>query len=108
MGALTSLDRRALYVGLACTGALAVAIVMGSRGLEDYDPVLLPYTFGVLFACFAVVYRYAVWLRRPPTRLYWDRGWQLLLRKGELWRNAAFAGRSVYENLLEQRFVRRP
>jgi len=104
---LASLDRRALYAGLVCTGGLAVAIVVGSRGLEDYDPVLLPYTFGVLFACFAVAYRYTVWLRRPPTRLYWDRGWQLLFRKGELVRNAAYAARSVSENLLEQRFIRR-
>jgi NNP family nitrate/nitrite transporter-like MFS transporter len=104
---LASLDRRALYAGLVCTGGLAAAIVVGSRGLEDYDPVLLPYTFGVLFACFAVAYRYTVWLRRPPTRLYWDRGWQLLFQKGERVRNATFAARSVYESFLEQRFIRR-
>jgi hypothetical protein len=104
--AISSLQRRGIYAGLACSGGLAAAIVAGSRGLEDYDPALLPYTFGVLFACFAVAYRYSVWLRRPPTRLYWERGFELLLRSGS-WRSAVFAARSAYENLLEQRFIRR-
>ena len=29
------------------------------------------YTFAVIFATWGVVYHYAVWLQKPPTRVYW-------------------------------------
>jgi nitrate reductase gamma subunit len=60
---------------------LAGAVVLGSRRLQNFDGALVAYLFGTLFACFGVVYRYSVWLQRPPTRLFWRRGWQLLLRR---------------------------
>ena len=63
------LDRRALT-----WGAIAVAIVValtfiGSDRLVWFDAALVGYLFGVVFAVFGIVYRYAVWLRRPPTRM---------------------------------------
>ena len=36
-----------------------LGILAGSRRLRDYDPALLTYTFGTLFAAFGVAYRYA-------------------------------------------------
>ena len=33
----------------------------------------------MLFATFAITYRYSMWLQRPPTALHWKRGWQDLL-----------------------------
>jgi hypothetical protein len=65
--------------GLLATAALAVLIVIGSRNLAYFDAALIGYTFGTLFAVFGVTYRYAMWLQRPPTRLYWLRGWQSFL-----------------------------
>ena len=41
------------------TGALAVAIVVGSRSLEHFDAALVGYTFATLFAAFGITYRYA-------------------------------------------------
>jgi hypothetical protein len=73
--------------GLLCTAVLAALIVIGSRNLDHFDAALVAYTFATLFATFGIVYRYAMWLQRPPTRLYWRRGWQVLLTPGLVGRN---------------------
>src|SRR5579859_4332937 len=69
------------------TAMLAVLIVVGSRNLEHFDAALVGYTFAVLFSTFAIVYRYAMWLQRPPTWKYWLRGWQYFFRPRFLVRN---------------------
>ena len=66
------------------TGLLVAAIVVGSRNLENFDAALVIYTFAVIFATWGVVYHYNVWLSKPPTRLYWTRGWQLFRQRGPL------------------------
>jgi NNP family nitrate/nitrite transporter-like MFS transporter len=66
------------------TGILVAAIVVGSRNLQNFDPALVVYTFAVIFACWGVVYHYAVWIQKPPTRVYWRRGWQLFFQRGVL------------------------
>ena len=66
--------------GLLFTIVLAGMIVIGSRNLSHFDAALVGYTFAVLFATFGIVYRYAMWLQRPPTAMYWKRGWQVFLR----------------------------
>ncbi len=74
---MTSEIRKAIGWGLAATGLLAIAIVAGSRNLSRFDAALVAYTFASLFALFGITYRYAIWLQRPPTRLYWNRGWKV-------------------------------
>jgi MFS transporter, NNP family, nitrate/nitrite transporter len=64
------------------TAVLIAAIVVGSRNLANLDPALVIYTFAVIFATWGVVYHYNVWLEKPPTRLYWERGWQILHARG--------------------------
>ena len=96
-----------MFAGLAAMGVLSVGLVFGSRTLRDYDPALLTYTFGALFSAFAIAYRYAVWLQRPPTRVYWRSGWRLLLQKGRILSNIAFLARSAAVNLGAQRFIHR-
>lgn len=54
--------------------ALGVLIILGSRNLAHFDAALVGYTFATLFAVFAITYRYAIWLQRPPTAMYWRRG----------------------------------
>jgi hypothetical protein len=56
--------------GLVVAFVLIGGIVFGSRGLRDFDPALVSYAGASVFAGFGIVYRYAMWLRRPPTRLY--------------------------------------
>src|ERR671910_377295 len=78
--------------GVLFTAVLAALIVVGSRNLEHFDAALVGYTFATLFATFGVTYRYAMWLQRPPTRLYWRRGW-------EVFATPKFVGRNVTEFL---------
>ena len=50
-------------------------VVAGSRNLSHFDAPLMAYTFASLFAAGGIIYRYSIWLQRPPTALYWRRGW---------------------------------
>jgi hypothetical protein len=74
----------AVFWGLVAAGLLACLILLGSRNLEYFDAALVGYTFATLFAAFGIVYRYAMWLQRPPTALYWKRGWQVFFRPGHI------------------------
>jgi MFS transporter, NNP family, nitrate/nitrite transporter len=88
------------------TGVLVAAIVLGSRNLQNFDPALVIYTFAIIFATWGVVYHYSVWIGKPPTRLYWERGWQLFRERGMLRsfaRIVALAG----THLLSQTFIAR-
>ena len=63
--------------------ALLALIYVGSRGLRDFDAALVGYAVGSVFALAAVVYRYTLWITRPPTWRYWKAGWTNFLS----WRN---------------------
>ncbi|MCC7193293.1 MAG: MFS transporter [Phycisphaeraceae bacterium] len=67
----------AAATGTLATLILAALILLGSRNLAHFDAALVGYTFATVFATFGIVYRYTMWLRRPPTRMYWRRGWQV-------------------------------
>ncbi len=73
--------------GTLFTLIVAGLIVLGSRNLAHFDAALVGYTFAVLFATFGITYRYSMWLQRPPTALYWKRGWQVFLRPRHLAQN---------------------
>lgn len=73
--------------GVVATVVLAILIVIGSRTLEHFDAALVAYTFAVLFATFGIIYRYAMWLQRPPTAMYFKRGWQVFLHPQWIGRN---------------------
>lgn len=77
---MTRETTKAILWGALVTLALASLIVIGSRNLAHFDAALVGYTFAVLFATFGITYRYAMWLQRPPTALYWKRGWQVFFR----------------------------
>jgi NNP family nitrate/nitrite transporter-like MFS transporter len=100
-------NRRPILLGLAASAALTALVVAGSRNLEHYDPALFGYTVASVVAFGALVYRYAVWLRRPATRVYWRRGWQLMRERKRLARNAGSAVATIAHNIVEQRFIAR-
>lgn len=91
--------------GAGATLVLSVLILVGSRNLAHFDAALVGYTFSVLFATFGLTYRYAMWLQRPPTALYWRRGWQAFFRRGWRRRNAGTWFRRVGEDVLANRFI---
>lgn len=97
----------ALFWGLSVAALVVIGIYFGSRGLKDFDPALVPYAGASVFSAFGLGYRYAMWLRRPPTRLYWRRGWQLFLSPRRLPGNVARLARLVWDNFVAQRFIER-
>src|SRR5215467_5620176 len=92
-----------LPAGLVVVLALGCGILLGSRNLRNYDPTLLIYTFGVMFSAFAITYRYTVWLQRPPTRVYWRRGWQLLCQRRASGRQLLTLAGALVRNFMAQR-----
>ncbi len=101
-----SVDRvRAGAWAATVTLLLAAAIVVGSRNLAHFDAALVGYTFATLFATFGIVYRYAMWIERPPTRLYWRRGWQAFFAPGLALSNAATLARRAAVDVAGNRFI---
>lgn len=93
--------------GIVTVLVLGGGLLLGSRNLRNYDPTLLLYTFGAMFSAFALAYRYTVWLQRPPTRLYWRRGWQIVARRPEIRRTLLTLAGALGSNFVAQNFIRR-
>ncbi len=96
---------RPIFWAVLVTAVLAGLIVVGSRNLTHFDAALVAYTFGTLFATGGIVYRYALWIQRPPTGLYWRRGWQMFLRRGALARNGVIWAKRVTGEFLLNNFI---
>ena len=97
----------ALAKATIATALLCVTIILGSRNLANFDAALIGYTFASLFALFGIVYRYSVWLTKPPTRMYWRRGWQLFMSP-RLWKNfrsPRILAEAVVRKIVVQDFV---
>ena len=100
-------DTASVVWGLVAVSVLLIGVYFGSGGMRWFDAALSGYLLGVLLATFAVVYRYRVWLQRPPTKLLNQRGWQALTRRGKRVRNTAQLGGLVATNLAGQGFIRK-
>lgn len=98
-------SRHALFWGTACAALLIGAMYAGSRQFRDFDPALVSYAGATVFAGFGLGYRYAMWLRRPPTRHYWRRGWEFFLRPRDLPRNLVVLAQLFMRNFVVQRFI---
>ena len=101
-------DRFGFRAGAMAALAVAGTIYAGSRGLKHFDWALTTYAVGSILAAFAVVYRYAVWAQRPPTKMYLKRGFQMFLRRGNSFsagRNTALLGKRLLDNFLLQKFI---
>ena len=97
--------RKASAWGLLSTVILAALIVLGSRNLAHFDAALVGYTFAILFATFGITYRYAMWLQRPPTALYWRRGWQVFLNAKYALPNTLNWVRRIVADIALNRFI---
>ena len=93
--------------GIVATSILAVLIVIGSRNLSHFDAALVGYTFATLFAVFGITYRYSMWLQRPPTALYWRRGWQVYFKREHRLVNFKNWCRRVVNDIALNRFILR-
>jgi nitrate reductase gamma subunit len=105
MSVRPSVDRGAAAWGVVAVAVAVLMVALGSGGLRWFDAALAGYLFGTLFAIFGTVYRYRVWLRRPPTARLNRRGWQAFRQRGArgVVRLVGLAG----SNLAAQSFIRR-
>jgi hypothetical protein len=101
------MDPSATRNGVIASLLLTVGIYFGSGRLRHFDAALIPYTVAVVFATWGIVYRYSVWLQKPPTRLYWRRGWQLFLRPSKLPGNLVMLAGLFWRNIVAQKFIDR-
>src|SRR5215470_10425971 len=97
--------RSAILLALVASAVLTALVIIGSRNLEHYDAALFGYTVASVVAFGAVVFRYAIWLQRPATRVYWRRGWKLFLQREKFLKNTANAAKTIATNLIGQRFI---
>lgn len=99
-------ETRSIAWGIGATSITAMMIVVGSRRLAHFDAALVGYTFAVLFATFAITYRYSMWLQRPPTRMYWRRGWRFFLRRRNPFRTLGRWAWFVWGDIVTNGFIR--
>ncbi len=105
---MSSESKRATLWGLVTTAVLGALILVGSRNLAHFDAALVGYTFSILFATFGLSYRYAMWLERPPTGMYWKRGWQAFFQRGWRIRNLGnWVKRVVSQLMLNTQILKR-
>jgi hypothetical protein len=93
--------------GLVGVGVVFLIAGAGSGWFRWFDTALVGYFFGVVFAVFAVIYRYSVWLQRPPTAKLRQRGWEALFRPDLRRRNLRSIPALLGSNLLAQTFIAR-
>lgn len=98
---------RELLIGVAAAAVVVVLVYLGSHGLRNFDSALIGYAVGIVALTFAVVYRYARWLRMPSTARYWRRGWQLLTSWSSFRALPGLLPRALAGQLLGQGFIRR-
>ncbi len=98
-------DRRGITWGLVGVAVTLAITFFGSGRLLWFDAALIGYLFGVLFMVFGVLYRYTVWLRRPPTAMLNRRGWDAF--RQDSGRNLLALPSLVFTQLLAQNFIRR-
>jgi hypothetical protein len=95
---------------VGCIAAIVVVVLIfaGSGKLQHFEWTLTAYAAGTIFAAFAVAYRYALWARRPPTKMYLKRGIQMFGRRSEeVPRNTLRLGKLLIDNFVLQKFITR-
>src|SRR5215467_2768789 len=97
----------AILWGIVVAILLLLLIFVGSNSLKHFDAALVPYTGACVFAAFGIAYRFAMWLRRPPTRKYWFQGWRIFFRPAKLPRNVLRLGQLFFRDFFAQRFIER-
>jgi hypothetical protein len=78
----------------------------GSRGLKDFDSALIGYAVATVFAAAAMVYRYTLWITRPPTWRYFKAGWATFLSWRNFRRYTTLIPRAWWHDIFGQTFIR--
>ncbi len=92
---------------IAASSAMATiaGIYLGSRGLRDFDSALVGYAAASVFAVAAIVYRYSLWLTRPPTWRYFRAAWAHFLSWSNFRRYTVLIPLALWRDLAAQGFL---
>ncbi|MBI4499280.1 MAG: MFS transporter [Chloroflexi bacterium] len=95
-------------VAAALAGALLVLLMyLGSRGFQDFDSALIGYAVASVFAFAALVYRYTLWITRPPTWRYFKGGWINFLSWRNFRRYTLLVPVALWRDIFGQTFIRK-
>lgn len=97
-------NTKALLVATLVSILTIILVFYGSRELQNFDAALVTYLFGTVFAFFGIVYRYTVWLQRPPTWMYFKRSLKFLFT-GKIFSHLWFLGKETAQNIVVQKFI---
>ncbi|MBS1751331.1 MAG: MFS transporter [Bacteroidetes bacterium] len=98
------IDIKAFITATIVTILTIILVFIGSRSLQNYDAALVAYLFGTLFAIFGIVYRYTVWIQRPPTWIYVNRSFKVLFSK-EFFHFSWYSIKDFVKNIMLQSFI---
>lgn len=96
----------AATLAVVVAGILVVLIYLGSRGFSDFDSALIGYAVATVFALAAIVYRYTLWVTRPPTWRYFKAGWTNFLSWRNFRRYTVLIPLAWWNDILAQTFIR--
>jgi hypothetical protein len=96
----------AAVIAALSAAILVLLMYLGSRGFKDFDSALIGYAVGSVFALAAVVYRYTLWITRPPTWRYFKAGWVNFLSWRNFRRYTTLIPIAWWRDLLGQTFIR--
>ncbi|HEY9854921.1 MAG TPA: hypothetical protein V6D05_04225 [Stenomitos sp.] len=94
----------AILAGLAALAVIALSF-LGSRGFKDFDAALVGYFVALVFAAAALVYRYSLWITRPPTWRYFKAGWANFFSVRNFRRYGLLLPRAIWHDLIAQTFL---
>ncbi|GLV56785.1 hypothetical protein KDH_36240 [Dictyobacter sp. S3.2.2.5] len=97
----------AWVVALIVAALLIVLIVLGSRGLRDFDAALIGYAVASVFMIGAMAYRYTLWIGRPPTWRYFKAGWTNFLSLRNFRRYTLLIPQAWWTDIFAQTFILR-
>lgn len=99
--------RRAAAATAVVTALTVLLVLVGSRGLRDFDAALVGYAVATLFAVAALTWRYTLWLGRPPTGRYFRAGWSTFLSWRNFRRYTLLVPKAIWTDLIGQTFIRK-
>lgn len=86
---------------------LLLLVYIGSRGLKDFDAALIGYAVAVVFATAGLVYRYTVWISRPPTWRYFKAGWTTFLSWKNFRKYTWLVPKAWWTDIFAQTFIKK-
>lgn len=94
------------FVAAAVASLLVVAATyLGSGRLTRFDTPLAAYAAATVFAAFGLVYRYTMWVQRPPTWRYFVASFKLFARPKTLVKSTVHLVALMFNNIVAQKFI---